>query len=197
MSHPLQKQVEERIREWIRDGRVDHLPGAGKPLRLEVNPFLPPELRIAFKILQDAGYVPPWVEARRQMEAAEAELAAHRERWRAWWVRQVRRAMELAPARRAERIELLWAVHRQEREVHRELIERANRARLEYDYRVPSFRLRVGLIQVEEALAAFDALGEEALAVATPSPFRAPSGEGRGWPPWLARLWRWLTRPWI
>ncbi len=50
--------AEERIREAQEQGALDDLPGAGKPLRLEDNSHIPEELRLAWKILKNAGYVP-------------------------------------------------------------------------------------------------------------------------------------------
>lgn len=53
--------VEEKIREAIARGEFDDLPGKGKPIVLEDYPFTPPEWRLAFKILADAGFAPDWI----------------------------------------------------------------------------------------------------------------------------------------
>ncbi|RME59693.1 DUF1992 domain-containing protein, partial [Candidatus Parcubacteria bacterium] len=46
--------AEQRIREAQARGELDDLPGAGKPLALEEdNPFVPPELRMAYKVLKN------------------------------------------------------------------------------------------------------------------------------------------------
>jgi hypothetical protein len=65
--------VEERIQEGMRRGDFDDLPGAGKPLDLDDDALVPPELRIAYRILRNAGVVPPEVIERR--EIAELEVA--------------------------------------------------------------------------------------------------------------------------
>jgi hypothetical protein len=50
--------AEQRIREAARAGSFDNLPGAGKSLSLEDDSHVPEELRMAYKILRNAGYVP-------------------------------------------------------------------------------------------------------------------------------------------
>lgn len=70
--------VEERIQEAMRRGDFDDLPGAGQPLDLDDDPLVPPEVRVAYRILKNAGFVPPEVLERREiadLEAALAELA--------------------------------------------------------------------------------------------------------------------------
>jgi hypothetical protein len=67
--------VEERIQEAIRRGDFDRLPGAGKPLELDDDPLVPAEVRVAYRILKNAGFVPPEVLARREIAALEAALA--------------------------------------------------------------------------------------------------------------------------
>jgi hypothetical protein len=68
--------VEERIQEALRRGDFDHLPGAGQPLALDDDCLVPPEVRIAYRILKNAGFVPREVLERREIAALEAELAA-------------------------------------------------------------------------------------------------------------------------
>jgi len=63
--------AEEKIREAQARGEFDHLPGAGKPLTLDDNPLVPEDLRVAYRILKNAGFVPPEVEARNEIRALE------------------------------------------------------------------------------------------------------------------------------
>jgi hypothetical protein len=50
--------VEEKIKKSIEDGDFDDLPGMGKPLDLKDDlPGLPPELKMAYKTLKNAGYL--------------------------------------------------------------------------------------------------------------------------------------------
>jgi DnaJ family protein C protein 28 len=54
--------IEKQIREAIERGDFDRLPGTGKPLDLSENPYTPEDWRLAFKLLQDAGMAPAWIE---------------------------------------------------------------------------------------------------------------------------------------
>ena len=62
MSHPLlpqiQSLVDARIEEARLRGEFDNLPGAGKPLP-EEDMSVPEELRLAHRILKNAGVLPP------------------------------------------------------------------------------------------------------------------------------------------
>ena len=51
--------VERKIEEAIARGELDNLPGAGRPLDLDdLDPSLPEELRLAYRILKNAGMSP-------------------------------------------------------------------------------------------------------------------------------------------
>ena len=64
--------AERRIAEAIANGELDNLPGAGRPLDLDDDALVPEELRLAYRILKNAGYVPAEVDALRQIEELEA-----------------------------------------------------------------------------------------------------------------------------
>ncbi len=59
--------AERRILEAMGRGEFDRLPGAGQPLTLEDDSMVPPELRIAYKILKNAGCIPPELELRKEI----------------------------------------------------------------------------------------------------------------------------------
>ena len=63
--------AERRIEEAIARGELDELPGAGRPLELDDDRLVPAELRLAYRILKNAGYVPPEVEDLREIAALE------------------------------------------------------------------------------------------------------------------------------
>lgn len=68
--------VEERIQEAVRRGDFDNLPGTGRPLDLDEPPLVPPELRVAYRMLKNAGFVPPEILERREIAELEASIAA-------------------------------------------------------------------------------------------------------------------------
>ncbi len=59
--------AERRIREAMERGEFDGLPGAGQPLKLDNDALVPPELRVAYKILKNAGCLPPELELRKEI----------------------------------------------------------------------------------------------------------------------------------
>ena len=65
--------AEQRIREAMDQGFFDNSPYRGRPVHLEENESIAPELRMAFKVLKDAGCLPPEVELRREV-ASLSEL---------------------------------------------------------------------------------------------------------------------------
>lgn len=68
--------AEERIQDAMRRGVFDNLPGAGKPLDLDEDPLVPPEVRAANRILKNAGLVPVEVLERRELAELESGLRA-------------------------------------------------------------------------------------------------------------------------
>jgi len=55
--------VERRLEEAVSRGELSNLPGEGRPLELDDDPLIPEDLRLAHRILKNAGFVPPEVEA--------------------------------------------------------------------------------------------------------------------------------------
>lgn len=66
--------AERRIEEAIARGEFDHLPGAGQPLELDDDRLIPPQLRIACRVLKNAGCIPPEITQRREIAELEAAL---------------------------------------------------------------------------------------------------------------------------
>lgn len=50
--------AEQRIQEAMERGDFDNLPGKGQPLDLEDDSNVPEDLRMAYKLLKNAGYAP-------------------------------------------------------------------------------------------------------------------------------------------
>lgn len=66
--------VEEQIRKAQERGDFNNLKGAGKPIDLSENPYEPPELRMAFKILKENDFAPYWIELGKEIDADLAKL---------------------------------------------------------------------------------------------------------------------------
>ena len=61
--------AEERIREAQDRGEFDNLPGQGRPLQLEDDSHVPQELRMAYKLLRNGGYLPPEIEEHKEIDS--------------------------------------------------------------------------------------------------------------------------------
>lgn len=51
--------AERHIQEALSKGELNNLQGEGKPLLLDDDSQVPPELRASYRILKNAGYLPP------------------------------------------------------------------------------------------------------------------------------------------
>lgn len=77
--------VEQRIQEALDRGDFDDLPGKGKPIPIEDDSMVPEELRLAYKILKNAGCLPPELELQkeiRQMEDLLVDITDEKERYK-------------------------------------------------------------------------------------------------------------------
>jgi len=83
-SHPLRRALSQSNAETLIDklitrareaGQFDNLPGTGRPLAHDDESLVPDDLRAAFRMLKNAGFAPPWVEARRDIDAERARIA--------------------------------------------------------------------------------------------------------------------------
>jgi len=70
------KLVEKRIKEAEEQGAFDNLPGKYKPLKLEDNTNVPDDLRLAYKILKNIGYLPQELQLRKEIKRME-DLLEH------------------------------------------------------------------------------------------------------------------------
>jgi len=59
----------------MRQGHFDHLPGAGRPLDLDDDRMVPEESRLAYRLLKNAGFVPPELEMRKEIADLHRLLA--------------------------------------------------------------------------------------------------------------------------
>jgi len=68
--------VEEQIREAMERGEFDNLKGKGKPQNFDVY-HGDPATEMANHILQNAGFVPDWLELEREIEREQKEAEEH------------------------------------------------------------------------------------------------------------------------
>ena len=68
------EKILARIQEALRAGELSNLPGAGKPLQLDDDSMIPKELRAAYRILKNSGFLPPEIQLRKEIHEAEQLL---------------------------------------------------------------------------------------------------------------------------
>jgi hypothetical protein len=71
----FEKIVEERIRVAQKKGEFDNLEGRGKPLVFQDDRHVPEDLRLAYKILKNANFLPPEIELKQEIRRTEDLLA--------------------------------------------------------------------------------------------------------------------------
>jgi len=79
------KLVEKRIKEAEEQGAFDRLPGKYKPIKLEEYSNMPDDLRLAYKILKNAGCLPPELQLKkeiRKMEDLLESISSEKEAYR-------------------------------------------------------------------------------------------------------------------
>lgn len=64
----IEKIAEERIRIAEEEGLFNNLRGQGKPLPLDDDSGIPEDLRMAHKILKNAGFLPEEMELRKRIQ---------------------------------------------------------------------------------------------------------------------------------
>lgn len=72
----IDRIAEARIQEAAERGEFDDLPGRGKPQQLDDDSLVPPELRAGYRMLKNAGFLPPELELRKEIRAVEELIAA-------------------------------------------------------------------------------------------------------------------------
>ncbi len=76
----IAKVAERKIQEAIEEGKFDDLPGKGKPIEFDDDPMTPSHLRMANKILKNAGVLPDWMQVRKEIIAEREEAIRLRPR---------------------------------------------------------------------------------------------------------------------
>ncbi len=79
MLSGFEKIVEERILKAQKKGEFDNLPGSGKPLVFDDDRCVSEELRLAYKILKNADFVPPEIGLKKEIKQTEELLAGMKE----------------------------------------------------------------------------------------------------------------------
>ena len=71
----IDRIAEARIDEAVDRGELTGLAGEGKPLQLDDDSLVPAELRMGYRILKNAGFLPPEVQTRKEIRQLEDLIA--------------------------------------------------------------------------------------------------------------------------
>jgi DnaJ family protein C protein 28 len=137
--------IEDDILKAIEEGKFDHLPGKGKPLRLEQDPHEDPEWRLAFHILKNAGYKLPWMEARQDILF---ELDACRKALQQAWDLQ-KQALERGEARVS--VEAEW---RRAADDFKEKLTQINHRIRDFNLQAPGGRFHLRHLSIDKEIEA-------------------------------------------
>lgn len=108
MSSAFDRIAEERIARAAAAGEFDRLPGAGRPLDLDDDPLVPPEVRMSNRILKNAGCLPPELEARKEAREAQHDIARTGEQQAALDARRRLAALQMRLDASGSRSRLAW-----------------------------------------------------------------------------------------
>ena len=134
---------EEQIRRALQDGQFDNLPGKGKPLNLDENPFEDPEWHLANKVLRDGGFSLPWIESRKEIEARlEAALAALGKAW-------LTRGSDLGSGYTPSQVDAEW---KRAEDTFRSEVAEINKLIFRYNLVVPTYQVQRLLIDAEREI---------------------------------------------
>ena len=139
----MMSSLDELIRRAIEEGKFSNLPGEGKPLRLDDNPFEDPDWRLAYHVLRSSGFSLPWIERR---NAIESELQAARAALhRAYVWRQVSIARDGSSAE----VDAGWV---RAVDAFRASLTELNKKILAYNLEAPSDRFQLRLLNADREL---------------------------------------------
>jgi hypothetical protein len=131
--------IDQKIREAMERGEFDDLPGKGQPIDSSVNPFEDPELRLAHRMLRNAGFAPLWIEERKDIDS-EFEISLH-QMSRTWTVLQNAIGTEHEPGARARWEKGLTLFRKQAAELNRRIKA--------WNLKVPAAGFQRSLIDIE------------------------------------------------
>lgn len=135
--------IDEQIRRAMEEGQFENLPGAGKPLHLDENPFEDPSWRLAHHLLRSSGFSLPWIERRREIEAElETTLSTLRAACAEWRAGRAR-------GDSAFRVENAW---QRAVALFRQRIADLNRQILSYNLEAPSIYFHLRLLDPDREL---------------------------------------------
>ncbi len=142
--------AERKILAAMKRGEFDHLPGRGRPLQWQENPFVPPDWRLAFDLLERAGLAPDWIMRQAEIRADLVSLQERYAQERRWMEERRATLAAMSPEEQLqERQHLRRAQARSWKQIQ-EFIARLNRKIADFNLLVPIVRLQYPLLDPAE-----------------------------------------------
>jgi DnaJ homolog subfamily C member 28 len=132
--------IDQIIREGMEQGEFDDLPGKGKPIDSSENPFEDPEMRLAHRMLRNAGFAPPWIEERKDIDAEFEQ--ARRQLVRVWTVMQNALGTDYEHGSRVRWEKAIDSFRKQAGELNRRIKE--------WNLKIPAAAFQRRLIEIEK-----------------------------------------------
>lgn len=154
----LDRVAERRIQEAMKAGEFDNLPGQGRPLDLsDDNPFVPADMRVAFKALANSNYVPDWMLLAQQIEHDIAKMRYAADLHFDYLRRSLREAANpYAIKHLRARVERLKVEHKRAAAQHAEAILEINRKISTFNQTVPIASLVKVSLSFENEMAKYE-----------------------------------------
>ncbi|GDX41460.1 hypothetical protein LBMAG21_17520 [Armatimonadota bacterium] len=146
--------AERQVQDAVEEGAFDNLPGKGKPLRFENLTGIPYAELIANRILKNAGVLPEWVQAQKDLEAEISTLLAQRTKLIEDNLKRQAQIVYLPTDHISVNKYRLW--HKQSRDNFHKKMKRINGLILKLNLTAPSTIRLPGLHKVDEEMEAFD-----------------------------------------
>ncbi len=119
MPNAIQIIAERKIAQAIQNGELAVEGWQNRPLPLEDEQHIPPDLRMAYKLLKNAGYLPPEIEAKKEIQQLEELIVATEDEHE-----RLRQLQKLNVLRLRCNTMRQRPIHVEEGEYHRKVVER-------------------------------------------------------------------------
>jgi hypothetical protein len=148
------KIAERKIQEAMEEGKFDNLPGKGQPIVFEEDAALPMHIRLANKVLKNAGALPDWIQVQKDIQTERQEIAALRARLIRENERRRATLLDLPAYHVLVRDFASW--HAKSREEYHKRLKRVNNDLLKLSLMAPSTLRQPAPYRIAPEMAAFD-----------------------------------------
>jgi DnaJ homolog subfamily C member 28 len=150
-----ENMIEEQIRQAIERGDFDNLRGKGKPLNLGDDSFVPEDMRLAYKLMKDAGVAPEWIEQNKEIRAELQQLKTLLDNQSRWQRDNLVRANRLSPYEMIKERERIIEKRERTIRIFRERATTLNKAIDTFNLKAPSMELHHTRVRIEEQVKKF------------------------------------------